>query len=165
MIVLEFVTSKIAMMVAATIILVSVLGIFSMQREDAKDLELRNIADEISGTINEVNAISGETRINMSYEKSIDGIYLDPEVDGKEYEIIITRNEVIVRQKDRMFLRSFIESIHVWKPDSEFYDSIEITQKDNKNAKMELRSGEDFQIFRRLIESEKGKEYMTFIYT
>jgi len=165
MIMLDFITSKIAMMIAAVIILTSVLGIFAWQREDSKALELRNIADEISNSINEFNSISGETKVNVTFEKSNEGIYLNPKVDGEDYEIIITQSEVIVRQNDRLFLRNFISSVHIWEPNSEFYDKDEIKDNDSKSPQQELRSGEDFQIYRKLVNSGEGKQYMTFVYT
>jgi hypothetical protein len=165
MILLDFITSKIAMMVAAVVILTSVLGIFAWQREDSKDIELRNIADEISGSINEINSISGETKINITFEKSNDGIYLNPRVDGKAYKIIISQNEVIVRQNERLFLRNFINAVHIWEPDSEAYEKDEIKEKDRKSPEIELKSEENFQIYRKLVNSGEGKEYMTFVYT
>lgn len=164
MILLDFITSKIAMMIAAVIILTSVLGIFSMQREDAKELELRNVADRISGAVNNLNTVLGETSEVITFTKGEDGIFLNPKIDGKTYEIIITQNEVVVKQEGKNFLREFVVNIHTWEPENMLYNLTQLQYKDEENTKLDFRSGEDFIIQRKLIEIDGEKEYMTFVY-
>jgi hypothetical protein len=161
--VLELLTSKIAMMVAAIVILTSVLGIFSMQREDTKELELRNITDKITVTINNMNTIMGETKEIITFKEGEDGIFLKPKVDGKTYEITITRYEVIVRQDAKTFLRNFIEDIHLWVPEKTEYNSTQIQDINKENMKLDFISGADFVIQRKLIEIDGEKGYMTFV--
>lgn len=161
---LEFLTTKIAMMVAAAIILISVFGIFSMQREDAKELDLKNISHEISGAINNVNTIIGETRETVTFEEGEEGIYLKPRIEGKAYEIILTRYEVVIRQDDKTFLINLIEDIHLWFPERGIYTSSEIMDLDKEYWKLAFISGENFIIQRKLIEIDGEKGYMTFVY-
>jgi hypothetical protein len=160
----DFITSKLAMMIAAIIILTSVLGIFSMQREDAKDLELRNIVEEISQTINNLNTVSGETKETMTFRTGEQGIYLTPNVDGKPYEIVITQYEVIVKQEGKIFLRDFVMSIHLWEPENIMYNLSLLQNRDEENSQLEFVSGEDFVIHRKLMEMDGEKGYMTFVY-
>lgn len=161
---LDLLTSKIAMMVAAVVILTSVLGIFSMQMEDAKELELRNVADRISGTMDNMNTVKGETKEAITFEEGEDGVYIKPKVDGKTYEITLTRYEVIVRQEGKTFLRNFIEDIHLWIPEKFAYDSKELQNIDENNWKLNFTSGDGFTIHRKLIEIDGEKSYMTFVY-
>ena len=161
---IELLTSKIAMMIAAVIILTSVLGIFSMQREDAKELELRNVADEILGVINNMNTITGETKETITFKEGEDGIFVKPNVDGKTYEITITRFEVIIRQDGKTFLRNFVEDIHVWFPEKIAYTSTELQDLDKEHWILKLASGEDFVILRKMVEIGGEKGYMTFVY-
>ena len=44
---IDLITSKLAMMVAAIIILTTVLGVYAVQREQGKELELKYIAETI----------------------------------------------------------------------------------------------------------------------
>ncbi len=55
---LDFVTSKIAMMVAAMIILLAGIGIYEIQKSAIEDEELQNIGDKIAKTINELDALN-----------------------------------------------------------------------------------------------------------
>lgn len=164
MILLDFITSKIAMMIAAIIILTSVLGIFSMQREDANELELRNIADKISSSVNNINTVLGETKETVTFVKGEDGIFLDPKVEGKTYEIILTQNEVIVKQEGKNFLRDFIVNIHLWEPENIVYNLTHLQNRDDENKELDFTSGEDFEIQRKSIEIDGEKGYMTFVY-
>jgi hypothetical protein len=164
MILLDFITSKIAMMIAAVIILTAVLGIFTMQREDAKDLELRNIADKISQTVNGLNTVLGETKETITFTKGEDGVFLNPKVDGKTYEILITRYEVIVKHKGKNFLSDFTVNIHLWEPENIAYNLTHLQRKDEENTELEFISGTDFEIQRKLIEIDGEKGYMTFVY-
>jgi hypothetical protein len=161
---LEFITSKIAMMMAAIIILTSVLAVFTMIREDAEDLKLRNTADSISDTISNINSINGETKEIITFDKDMEGIYLEPEIDGKEYEIKIYQNRVMVRQDDDIFIEKFVGKIHLWEPEDTTYDQNEIQDQDEENHKLSFLSHENLIIDRRLIELEGENGYMTFVY-
>jgi hypothetical protein len=162
--VLDLLTSKIAMMVAAIIILTTVLGIFTMQREDAKGLELKNIAEKISNSINSINSINGETQESLTFQKEEEGIFLEPEIDGKGYDIILTQNKVLIRQNDHVFIENFVTPIHVWDPEKTAYNSTQILNKDKENTRLEFTSGEDFVILRKMVELDGEKGYMTFVY-
>lgn len=161
---LEFLTSKIAMMMAAMIILISVMGIFTMIREDAEDLELRDVTDSISQSINDINSINGDTKELLTFQKGKDGIYLRPEIGGKDYEIILTQKKVMVRQDEEVFIEEFITSIHLWEPVNNVYNMTEIQDMDAGNPQLNFMSGEDFVIERKLINLQGENGYMTFVY-
>ncbi len=161
---LEFITSKIAMMMAAIIILTSILAVFTLVREDADDLRLRNHAETISDAISNMNAINGETKEIITFQKGVDGIYLKPEIDGNEYEIKIYQNRVMVRNEDASFIEKFMGQVHLWEPEGTAYDPNEIQDKDKENLQLSFISNEDIVIDRRLIEVEGENGYMTFVY-
>jgi hypothetical protein len=152
------------MMIAAIIILTSVVGIYSMQREDAEDIALRNIAFKLTDAINDMNSLLGETLLNVSFEEGKSGLYLPPTVNGEKYEIRITRYEVLIKQKDSNSLESFIGEIHLWKPENDMYDSLEIINLNEKYNELIVDSHKDFVIQRKGIEVDGEKEYMTFVY-
>lgn len=161
---LDFVTSKIAMMIAAIIILTSVIGLYTLQREQAKDIELQNIADKIAEAIHNVNTIQGETKVNVTFNRGDDGVYVNPAVNGKSYEILITSNKVIITQNDRRSISNFVVSVHLWVPIFSAYNQTQIEEIDEANTTLELQAGEDFIIERKSIEVSGEYEYMTFIY-
>lgn len=160
----DLLTSKLAMMIAAIVILTSVLGIYAYQREQAKDLELRNIADRISGAIDEYNTLLGESKVNVTFEREEDGIYVQPKVNGENYDILITKYKVIISQEARRFYSNFAGSIHLWIPQSDSYNQTEIEDCDSEFKMLELVSGDTFKIERKLLEIDSEREYGTFVY-
>lgn len=161
---LDFVTSKIAMMIAAIIILTSVIGLYALQREQAKDMELQNVADKIAEAIHNVNTIQGETKINVTYNRESDGVYVNPKVNGKDYEIMITPNKVIITQNGRRSISNFVVSVHLWVPIFNVYNQTQIEEIDEAYKTLELQAGDDFNIERKSIEVSGENEYMTFVY-
>lgn len=161
---LEFITSKIAMMIAAIIILTSVIGVYALQREQAKDLELQNIADKITGAIDNVNTIQGETKINVTFDRGEEGVYVKPLVNGKNYEIMITNYKVIITQSSRRATSNFLGSIHLWAPLSYSYNLTQIKDNDKANRTLEFVSGDDFKIERKSMQINGENEYGTFVY-
>ncbi|UCE74591.1 MAG: hypothetical protein JSV56_02515 [Methanomassiliicoccales archaeon] len=160
----ELLTSKLAMMIAVMIILSSILAIFTLQREDAKDMELRNTADKVSGAVDDLNSLLGETKVNVTFDSEKEGFYVDPVVLGKNYEITITRYEVVITQDGRKFISDFIVPIHLWRPDSNTYNLTQIEDSDAENMRLEFVSGEDFIMERALLDIEGEYEYKTFVY-
>lgn len=160
----DLLTSKLAMMIAAIVVLTSVLGIYAYQREQAKDLELRNIADKISGAIDEYNTLSGESIVTVIFDREEEGIYIQPKADGKKYDIVITKYKVIVSQETRRFYSNFVGSIHLWIPQSNSYNQTEITECDSEFKTLQLVSGDNFIIERKLLEISGESGYGTFVY-
>jgi hypothetical protein len=152
------------MMIAAIVILTSVIGIFAYQREQVKDLELRNIADKISKAIDEYNTLLGESKVNVTFDREEDGIYVQPKVDGKNYDILITKYKVIISQGARRFYSNFAGSIHLWIPQGSSYNHTEIQECDSEFKILQLVSGPNFKIERKLLEVDSEKEYGTFVY-
>ena len=161
---LEFVISKMAMMIAAIIILSSVLGIYTLQREQAKDLELRNIADKIADAIDDLNSLQGETKVNVTFERGKEGVYVKPSVKGKNYEIMIAQYKVMISQNHKRSISNLMGPTHSWEPLSNSYTLTQIEEIDGTNRTLELKSGKDFKIERKLIEISGENEYRTFVY-
>ncbi|UCG68133.1 MAG: hypothetical protein JSV09_09920 [Thermoplasmata archaeon] len=161
---LEIVTSKIAMMIAAMVILTSILAIYALQRDSGQDLEIQNIADKIAGTIDDLNTLSGETIVNLTFKREKEGIYVRPTLEGKSYEIMISRYRVLITQGNRRGISNLIGPVHLWRPLKNSYNQTNFENIDNENKTLELTSGEDFKIQRKLVEVSGENQYLTFIY-
>jgi hypothetical protein len=135
-----------------------------MQRDEAKDQELRNIALKLTDAISEMNSVLGETTLNVTFKEGNKDLFIPPTVDDKKYEIRITRYEVLIKQEDRINLESFIGNIHLWKPEKQLYEFTEIHDLDEKNKELRVVSYEDFGMERKEIVVDGEIEYMTFVY-
>jgi hypothetical protein len=161
---LDVITSKIAMMIAAMIILATVIGIYQLQNEQGRELELRNIARQISDRIDYFNGLQGNMKTNITFDKNEEGIYIKPTVKGEDYDIMIAQNIVIIEQEGFRVSHGFIQHVHHWKPEGETYNRSEIEEKDTESSSINLVSGEDFVIERKLAIIDDLGDYRTFVY-
>ncbi len=70
----------------------------------------------------------------------------------------------MITQEKRRAISNFVVSIHLWAPLSNAYNTTQIEENDETNKTLELLSGEDFKIERKLVEIDGGNEYRTFVY-
>jgi hypothetical protein len=161
---IDLITSKLAMMVAAIIILTTVLGVYAVQRDQGKDLELMNIVDTICGAVDDMNGIQGDTIFNMTFDRGSEGKFLEPLVDGKHYNILITSYEVVISQEDRHYEENFMAPIHLWKPQSNSFTSSQIHDSDVEHNELSFISGTDFTIERMRVVVGGENKYLTFVY-
>ena len=161
---LDWLSSKMAMMIAALIILSSTIGFFAWQNKNIQALELQNIADQIAGKINEMNGIEGNAYVRVTFKDNINGMHLNTIVGGKTYTINITQNLVIASQHSTKVVGKIIEPIHVWKPDKDVYESDEMQENDANSRTQEFSSGTDFIIERKMVTVSGLQEYHTFVY-
>ena len=164
---LDFMMSKLAMLVAAVIILLAGIGLYEIQKNAIEDEELQNIGDKIAKTVNELNALNADTKVNLTFNRYKEGIYIKPTVGGEVYTIRITQNLLFLTQKGRSIASNFLSAVHVWKPDKCDYNMTELADLDAENRDMEINSGEDIEIDleRKQIEVSGMLEYHTFVYT
>ena len=164
---LDFVMSKVAMIVAAVFILLAGIGLYEIQKSAMEEEELHNIADKIAKAVNELDALNANTNVNISFNRYMGGIYIKPTVGNKGYKINITRNLLFITQDGRRIASNFINAIHVWESDKGEYNGPEIADIDGKNRFLNIDSGDEVLIFveRKEIEVVGSKEYHTFVYS
>ena len=163
---LDFITSRVAMIVAAVFILLAGIGLYEIQRNAMEDEEVQNIGDKIAGKINELDALNANTKVNFTFDRFSEGIYIKPTVGGEVYTINITRNLLFLKQNGRRITSNFLGVIHVWRPDKDNYNMTEFEELDAKNRYLEISSGEAVVIFaqRKQIEVSGMQEYHTFVF-
>jgi hypothetical protein len=167
------------MMVAAGVILAAVLGVFIAQKRSLEELELQEVADEIAKRVNDVSSVNAETSVNMTFNENKasrgEGILLRDTIGGKDYEIELTPNMVIIRQDGRVATAKFDKSVHVWDPEVElngrkYTNQSELDEIDSEHIRVKKSSGYDFTIERKQLTVDKGSrggvvlEYHTFVY-
>lgn len=162
---LDFVISKVAMIVAAVFILLAGIGLYQIQKDAMEQEELQNIADKIAKSVNELSALNADTKVNFTFEKYADGIYIQPTVGDDYYKLRFTRDILFITQDGRSSSSNFICSVHLWRPDSDKYSTAEMETLDEANRDMKISSEDDIIIFMERKQIDRGVlEYNTFIY-
>lgn len=164
---LDFVISKVAMIVAAIFILIAGIGLWEIQNNAMEEEELQNIADDIAKMINEINAIEANTAINFTFDSDEDGIYLKPTIGDDKYKIRFFKDILFISQNDRKVSSVFVNDIHVWEAEQTKYNDTELYNLDRDNRELSIKSGGNMKIIaeRTQIEVMGLMEYHTFIYT
>jgi hypothetical protein len=161
---MDLITSKLAMMIAAVIILSTVLGVYAIQREQGRDLELMNIAGTICRAVDEMNTIQGDTIFNMTFDRGAQGRFIEPLVNGKNYNILITRYEVVISQDNKRCQEDFMAPVHLWKPDLNSFTISEIEDSHGEFNELIFTSGTDFTLERKSVLVGEELEFITFVY-
>ena len=163
---LDFVMSKVAMIVAAVFILLAGIGLYEIQKNAIEEEELQNIADKMAKTVNELSAMNADTKANFTFDRYEDGIYIPPTVGDSVYTIKITRNLLFISQDGRSISSNFLSAVHVWKPEKDIYNGTQIASLDDANRDMIISSEDDVVLFveRKQIEVMGLNEHHTFVY-
>jgi DNA repair protein RadC len=163
---LDWLSSKIAMIIAATILIAAVSGYFLLQQRGLERVEVQEVADLIAARINDISSINGETEILMTFDegKSYRGTLLQRTIAGISYEIEIRRDVVRVSAGDHVVSSRLHERIHVWNPsDIDSATSEDMANADRNSSAIKFNAGNDFIIEnRRMIIGEM--QYPTFVY-
>lgn len=163
---LDWLTSKLAMMIAALLLLASVLGFFAAQLDGIDAIKLQDVSKSIADSIDSVSSSSGSIVINVNYNTTGAGLHLPPTIRGEPYDIEITQDLVMVSLGGTNRVNEFFNSVHIWNPldytqlnqtELDYYDALSRTTD-------EFMSGNDFVIEGRTIDVNGTLEYHTFVY-
>ena len=152
---LDFLTSKIGMMIAALVIAGALIGFFTWQKGNFEDIQRKNLTDFIANEIDHTSSLSSNHRFLVTFDANDKekGKYLDSMIGGENYEIIIRQNQVVVKQKGEIqAVSSIAKEVHLWNPRvlrSMGLDVVNNTNLDNidqGNRSLSIMSGEDFYI-------------------
>jgi hypothetical protein len=162
---LDFVVSKVAMIIAAIFILLAGLGLYQIQKDAMEEEELQNIADKIAKSVNEMSALNAVTRLNFTFDKYSDGIYIQPTVGEDYYNLRFSRDILFISQDSRSRSSNFICSVHLWRPEYGIYSNEEMDALDEANIDMKISSEYNVVINVERKQIDRGLlEYHTFVY-
>jgi hypothetical protein len=99
---LDFITSKGALTVAAMMLLVLMLSVVDMTNESAEQRNYNTIAESIADILTEINASPGNVTISLIFDDSgpnIAGITYPQTIGGETYSIVLYTNTVSIEDE------------------------------------------------------------------
>ncbi len=161
---LGFLMTKATMIIAAMIILVSMLGFFQVQRNLMFGEEVQSIADQLAAWVNDISTLHAEVQVNITFDESLQG-YVLPRVlsNGKPYDITFLQRGVVVSCDGISKSSVVFRPVHFWTVEDASYSAADIDAMDAANAKLEIEAGEDVMLVRRCIEVGYSEEWATFV--
>ena len=173
---LDWISSKIGMIFTAVVIAGSIMGFFAWQRENFEDIQRQQTVDFIADQIDHISSLSGDGKdlFTFDFNKELEGIYLEPEIGGNPYEIMITPNHVVMDQKgEGPFISSLMRKVHLWNPSTaismDILNDTILDRLDENNRSLTFGPGQDFYVESRSLNittasSPMERIYLTFVY-
>jgi len=158
---LEWLSSKMAVAVAAMLMLSSVTLYFANQRESVRRTEIENVGRGIADFVDGVLGLSGEVEFVAGCGGEV-GLLLPSEIGGSSYSIRLRRDSVIVTQQDRTSVNHWTGDLHLWHAGDTVFDIDEIERLDAEYPSLELSPCQRFEIGLEEIELGGSAQLLAF---
>jgi len=160
--VLDWISSKVAVTVAGFAILVSSIGMLFVIQLGYENIEMRNVADEITHAVNQLSSVAGNASVNFTFDPGQVGVSLPRSIRRVHYTLEFHRNLVFLHRGGVTVSSRFSENIHLWNPGTTRAATHEqIATADEIIDEWSIPSGREFKAVRRYME---GTGYLTFVY-
>lgn len=144
---IEWLASKVAMTLAAFVLLASAVGLFGALQEDAARRTLAATADRLGRFLDGVGRTPGILTIRVAFDGT-GAFNLPPEVNGAAYTIEFRSTHVVLAQGSRIAFRPVIRPLHLWTPTQTAYTGEEIAALDAAVGPLVVPSGTAFRVTR-----------------
>ena len=142
---LEWLSSKMAVAVAAMLLLSSATAYFANQRDSVQRMEIENVARGIAGFIDAVLDLSGEAEFAAACDGDA-GLLMPSEIGGSPYEIHLRRDSVIAAQEGRTAVAHWTGDLHFWHAHDAAVDLEGVQGLDAEHPSLDLVSCQRFEI-------------------
>jgi len=159
---IDWLASKIGVLIAIGVITTFVLGLFAWQHSAMVDREGQALADSISEVLDSVGNLDAATRLNISYGGEPD--QLPRTIGGKEYSINITSNMVIITSGNRHWTSECVVPVIPQNLSQRYFNLSESEKLETTGFSGEHQSGQNFVVERARLDVSGRIEYATLVY-
>jgi len=168
--VLDWLSSKVAMTLAALFLLAGVAGFFVAQRDRAVQDGLQTIADEAAAYVDEVTRSAGALCTSISIGSPVDppsnpvGLELPALAAGRGYLLVLHGSFIVADDGGRRAESGLRVPVHLWEPGGRPYSVDEIAILDATSTSLSMGPGGSMAISRQAIEVDGMTALETFAY-
>jgi hypothetical protein len=159
---LDWLASKIGVLIAIGTLTTFVLGLFAWQHSAMVDREGQGVADAITSVMDSFASVQAETVLNITYGN--DPGQLPLTIGGGGYTVNITSDSVIVSSCGRSWISRPVAQCIPCNLTSRQFNLTEFETAGSGIDSGEHRSGLDFTIERARLEVSGRTEYATLVY-
>ncbi|MFO7619435.1 MAG: hypothetical protein R6W91_07285 [Thermoplasmata archaeon] len=159
---LDWLISKIGVLIAIGVLTTFVLGLFAWQHSVIVDGEGQKLADGISGVLDEASSLEAATVLNISFGR--DSSQLPTSIGGKPYSINITADSVIITSGNRIWMSGQVSRVIPQNLSARVYNLTEYESLELGGCTGEHPSNGNFYIERALVDISGEKIYITLAY-
>jgi hypothetical protein len=142
---LEWFSSKMAVAVAAMLLLSSVTAYFTIQKDSIRRTEIENVAHGIAEFANAVFDLTGEAEFVVACDGEA-GLIVPGEVGGSPYEIHLRRDSVIIVQGSMTAVGHWTGDLHFWRHQELAIMADDVESLDAENPSLDIPSCQRFKI-------------------
>jgi hypothetical protein len=158
---IDWLASKVGVLIAVGVITVFVLGLFAWQHSAMVDREGQAVADSVSGILDSVANLEAGTELNISFG---DSGQLPQKIGGESYTVNITGDRVIVRAGNRMWMSQVLECCVPRNITERHMNLTEFGEMDLSGWTGEHESSGSFTVERAAVDVSGKTEYLTLVY-
>jgi hypothetical protein len=124
----DWVSSKVATSVVVLIVALSFLGLFGMQIDHYRSLELRDVANKVTDLVTDVDLMGCQVRLEINWTDCDESFGLPRDFQGAPYLIEFTRERpYIVHDGHRVAGRYFPNSLELCDGEGEPTELLEVS--------------------------------------
>ncbi len=142
---LDWLSSKVAMTLAALLMLAGAVGFFLAAQERAVQDGLDSIAARVARYIDEVSRSPGELTTSLSIGPSPatvpEGLELPSMAAGGPYSLVLHVSYVVVDAGGRRAVAGLHGPVHLWRPDDGRYTVAEVAAMDSSHPSLTIGGG------------------------
>jgi len=114
---IDWLTSKTALIIAAAVILAVLVGFFAYHQSTLNQESLSGLATDLAHYINDVSSRDSEIRMRVTFSNDVDSYEMPATVNGKTYTIQISSTQVILTQQGGdAAMRDLMNPVHIFPP-------------------------------------------------
>lgn len=158
-------TSKVALIIAAAVILAVLIGFFAYHQSTLEQESLSDLSQDLAHFINDITSRDSQIKMRVTFSSDVDSYELPPTVNGKAYTIQISSTQVILRQQGAdVAIQDLLNPVHIFPPPNMAdLDPLVLNTADLLVEPLIIGSGMDFYIESRFCETP-APTYPTFCY-
>ena len=159
---LDWLASKVAMTVAAMLLLTAAAGFFAWEQADAARRSVAVVAEDLARFLDVVSALKGEATFAVSFGAG-PGHVLPDRLDGSPYEIEIDRGAVIASRGSIFAFAVLGVPVHLFHPEGRSFSSADLARLDGDHPALHTTSSGSLKVERLAIEVDGVPTYATFV--
>jgi len=158
---IEWLASKMAVALAAILLISSVSAYFVSDREAQRRGELLNVARGLADFIDATFDLDGEVVLLVSYQNGGD-LVLPQEVGGAAYTLNLRADSVILQQQGHAEIGHWSGSLHFWRWSGPRLGNATVERLDRDSDSLSLAAGEPFVLSLEKIELDDSEPFFAF---
>jgi len=161
--VIDWISTKVAMTLAALILLAGVVAFFLAQQQEARHDALQSIADSASAYTDGVSAMAGEVATSMSLGPG-GSQELPGTAAGEAYALTVYPSYVVAGLDGERAFAILRTPVHLWQPRAGNYTAAEVAGLDSLHPSLTISVGGSVIVSRRSLTIDGSPTLETFVF-